>query len=383
MDKIELQKQIAEHFSKLPSEVQAVFSSMIWMDKSEEIGKKYGLSDPQTNSLIMETSLTMLGVIPVSQYEESLVQELSLPKEKISPMVAELDKEIFGIIRPSLEKVFIEKVESTANNKYGGSKNIDDRFKNLPPQVQEAITNSNYKKNLYDIANKYKLNMVGMGTLDEVTTKVMLGILPADQYKEELSKNIEATPENIDQIVSEVNESVFKNIRSFMAQNAVQTSKEKLEIPIPPYKKSNIPVPPYKKTESSAPSNLPIAMFEKKETSDGMKISGIEILADEKMEEKIDEEKVTMKEDSIMVKSGVSVLEEKKPEQEPHIIPSKDTQKSVLYGIENPLSTKSILNMKLQSATSSTALKTNNQNLSTTTPDTTKSVIHDPYHEAI
>ncbi|MBP9716166.1 MAG: hypothetical protein KBD48_03195 [Candidatus Pacebacteria bacterium] len=385
MDKTELQKQIAEYFSKLPPEAAAIFSSMAWIDQTEKIGNRYNLTEDQLKSLITETSLALLGVIHLNQYEDILIQELTLPKEKISPMISELDREVFASIRPALENTFESNIENIAKNKYGGAQNIDDRFKGLPPAVQEAITNSNYKKNLYNIASKYKLNMPSMSTLDEVTTKVMLGIIPSENYRNELSVGVQASPENIDLIVSEVNEQVFKNIRSFLIQNTKRddAENEKIEIPIPPYKKSNIPTPPYKKTEPFVPSNLPIAEFEKKETSDGMKISGIEILADENTEEKADEEKVTIKEDNIMVKSGVSVVEEGSSPQESHIIPSKETQKSVLYGIENPQSTKSILNMKLQGATASGVSKSNQPISNIPTQNTTKSVIHDPYHEQI
>ncbi|MEY2671899.1 MAG: hypothetical protein RL687_316 [Candidatus Parcubacteria bacterium] len=387
MDNKELQKQIAEHFSKLPPEVATVFSSMAWMDRAEEVGKKYNLNADQIQSLIMETSLALLGVIHIDQYEESIIQELSIYKEAAAPIVSDMDKEVFASIRPALEKMFAEKIESTTNSKYGGSKNIDERFKGLPDQVQQAITNSNYKKNLYNIASKYKLNIADMSTLDEVTTKVMLGITSGEDYKNELSKSIGANTGDLDLIVSEVNEQVFKNIRSFLAQNTrnENTEKEKIEIPIPPYKKSNIPLPPYKKNTASIPTNLPIAEFEKKETDDGMKISGIEIIEDENKDIKADEEKVTMREDTIMVKSGVSVLEEKTNLPESHTLPNKETQKSVLYGIENPLSTKSILSMKLQGSTASVAKKST-QPISTIPQNTksdTKTVIHDPYHEQI
>ncbi len=387
MDNTELQKQIAEHFSKLPPEVATVFSSMTWVDKAEEVGRKNNLNDNQIQSLIMETSLALLGVIHIDQYEESIIQELSISKEISAPILVDMDKEVFTSIRPALVNMLAEKIESTTNSKYGGSKNVDERFKGLPVQVQEAIINSNYKKNLYEIASKYKLNIPDMSALDEVTTKVMLGITPGEDYKNELSKNIQAPGENIDNIVSEVNEQVFKNIRSFLTQNTKKEDieKEKIEIPIPPYKKSNIPLPPYKKTTASIPVNLPIAEFEKKETDDGMKISGIEILAEENKDIKADEEKVTMREESIMVKSGVSVLEEKTSLPESHMLPNKETQKSALYGIENPVTTKSILNMKLQGATASIAKKSTQpiSNIPQNTQSNTKTVIHDPYHEQI
>lgn len=384
MDKTELQKQIAEYYAKLPPEAAAIFSSMKWIDTSETVGNKYGLNENQIQSLIMETSLALLGVIHIDEYEKNLIEELSLPKEKVNLIVKDIDKDVFSSIRPALENVFASNVEDIANNKYGGSKKLDERFNGLPKQVQDAINSSDYKKNLYQIANKYKLNMVGMNALDEVTTKVMLGITRGEDYKVELSSNIQTTPENIDSIVSEVNEMVFKNIRSYLVQSTTPVEKEKSEVPIPPYKRSNIPLPPYKKAVPFVPSNLPIAEFEKKETDDGMKISGVEILEDENKDEKADEEKVTLGEDNIMVKSGVSVLEERAPTQEAHMLPNKETQKSVLYGIENPLSTKSILNAKLQSATSSNMQKST-QPVSTipNTSNQTKSVIHDPYHEQI
>lgn len=385
MNNTDLQKQISEHFSELPSAMQGVFSDMSWMDQVEDIGKKYNLSEEQIQSLLIDTSMIMLGVVHIDEYKTNLVQELKINEEQAKSIENDVNSILFNKIKPYLPELYNKKAENVATNKYGGLKNIDERFKSLPLGVQEAITKSDYKNNLYLISNKYRLNIPDMSALDEITTKVMLGIVNSSDFKTELSKNIQ-NKENIDMIVGEVDELVFKNIRTLMASNTKNVEvKEKIEIPIPPYKKPSIPAPPYKKSTPQVPNNLPILEFEKKETSDGMKNSGVEIIPEENKMGKIDEEKVTIKEDNIMVKSGISLVEEKRNPPESHIIPSKETQKSVLYGIENPLNTKSILNIKLQSSTSSNINK-NQQNISNipqASPDQTKTIIHDPYHEQI
>jgi hypothetical protein len=376
MDKTQLQQKISEYFAKLPKDAQDIFSSMKWVDSVSEVATKYNLTDKQKEDLATETSLALLGIIHLDQYEESMINEIGIKKETADMIITELDKSIFSPIRSSLSNAFADNIEKIAEEKYGNIEKLDERFANLAPEVREAILNSQYQKNLYTIAGKYSLKMDEMGTLDEVTTKVMLGIISNEEYGTELSKNIKIPEDKMLALVSDVNDMVFKNIRSFLVKNTeIKTEDTKTE-------ENTVPIPPYKRVDPSIPKNLPI-VEDKVANEKEMENSGVEILQD-KPTEKPQEEKVTMREDSIMVKSGVSVMPDIQPQKENHILPNTETQKSVLYGIENPSSIKNIMEMKLGSTTNKNTT-TSVHTISSNPIDTTKqgSVIHDPYHEQI
>ena len=376
MDKTQLQQKISEYFAKLPKDAQDIFSSMKWVDSVSDVATKYNLTDKQKEDLATETSLALLGIIHLDQYEDSMINEIDIKKETADMIIAELDKSIFSPIRSSLSNAFADNIEKIAEEKYGNIEKLDERFTNLAPEVKEAILNSQYQKNLYTIAGKYSLKMDEMGTLDEVTTKVMLGIISNADYGAELSKNIRIPEDKMLALVSDVNDMVFKNIRSFLVKKTeIQKEDTKIE-------ENMVPIPPYKKADPSIPKNLPI-VEDKVANEKEMENSGVEIIQD-KPTEKPQEDKVTMREDSIMVKSGVSVMPDIEPQKENHMLPNSETQKSVLYGIENPSSIKNIMEMKLASTTNKNTT-TSVHTISSSPIDTPKqgSVVHDPYHEQI
>lgn len=375
MDKTQLQQKISEYFEKLPKEAQDIFSSMKWVDTVSDTATKYSLTDKQKEDLATETSLALLGIIHLDQYEENLINEMGIKKETADLIISDLDKSIFAVIRPALSNAFADNIEKLAQEKYSSIDRLDERFANMTPEVKEAIMNSQYQKNLYNIAAKYGLNMADMGTLDEITTKVMLGVISSENFGSELAKNTNLQKDKLDSVILDVNEMVFKNIRSFLMKKTINTET--------PNKENNpVPIPPYKKSDTTIPNNLPI-LEDKVANEREMKNSGVEILQD-KTAEKQQEEKVTMKEDSIMVKSSVSVMDEPKIQKESTMLPNTETQKSVLYGIENPMPVKNIMELKLKNSVAQNS-KTSNHTISTnpTNKINQSGTIHDPYHEQI
>lgn len=378
MNPQELKQKISEYISKLPKDAQDIFSSMKWLDQVGDTATKYNLTNDQKEILATETSMALLGIVHLDQYEEHLINELGMDKNTVGMIIADLDRSIFAVIRPSLSNAFADNIEKLAKEKYGSIDKLDERFANLDPKVKEAITNSQYQKNLYTIAGKYGLNMADMGTLDEVTTKVMLGAISNENYGAELAKNTNIPKEKLDAMILDVNEMVFKNIRSFLMNNLADKKDTGSN------KEITIPIPPYKNTLSTIPNNLPI-LEDKAANEKAMENSGVEIIQD-KAAEKPQEEKVTMKEDSIMVKSGVSVMEEKIPQIESHMLPSEESQKSILYGIENPMSSKNIIDMKLRSSTiqhTDKDIQSVQKDVNTQKPQSSPATPHDPYHEQI
>lgn len=294
MDQTQLQQQIALYYSKLPSDVQAVFSSMKWMDTLRDISRKYNLTEEQIETLGTETTLVLLGIIDMDEYNKLLGDEILISPEIRARMIGEIDTMILGTIRPQLTNTFQKNSTDLAEEKYGGRQKLDERFEKLPIEVQNAISESNYQVELYKIASKYELSINQMGALEEATTKVMLSLIHPDKYESELQANIDIPKEKIAVLVSDVNEGVLKNIREILKSHwgkggAAVASDVDDEVPIPPYVKNLVE----EKPEVQLPSSIkPVT------ESNIYKNAGIEMVSGDILN------KMPIKEDLKPIKSG-------------------------------------------------------------------------------
>jgi hypothetical protein len=150
-----------------------------------------------------------------------------------------------GVLINELDKLVFKKIQEELENRLNGGKGkivytnkpfvVDPRFVSLPKEVQEAISYSGWKEKMYDIAKKFKLNIEQTGLLEEITTKVILNTIHADQYENEIRSKIDLGDDKIKEMVIELNENIFKNIKEVM-KNA--SGNEEKKIPAPPYAKT-------------------------------------------------------------------------------------------------------------------------------------------------
>jgi len=246
MDQTQLQQKIVEYFQKLPKEAQEVFSSMVWMEKLKEISLNYHLTEEQIKTLGTETTLVLLGIIEVAEYQNILKKELGLEKVVAEKIISELDQNVLGSIKTHLETAFKQNSTDLVEKTYGGDKKLDERFASLPKEIQVIINESNFQPTLYAIAKKYKLTIDQMGILEEVTTKILLGIIHPDKYQAELADKTSIPAADITNIVLDVNEEILKTIRQALKKHWDDKDKienEKEDIPLPPYA-----IPEVKKT---------------------------------------------------------------------------------------------------------------------------------------
>ena len=90
-------KQIAiEEIKKLPKEAQDMINSLDWGKITEEIGKKYLLSESEINDFQVETLLVLVGIENGDFYAQNIENEVGTSK-------AEAEK----IANETLEKIFI------------------------------------------------------------------------------------------------------------------------------------------------------------------------------------------------------------------------------------------------------------------------------------
>jgi hypothetical protein len=225
----ETDKIIKEQLEYLPEDIIALFADPKTNEKISEIGKITQLNDEQLGVLQTETSLLMLGLTNQDEYKNELKNKLAVSEEKLNDIL----KEIYILIPTDMiEELKIIYAERDEEASY-----FDPSFSNLPENVQLAITNSNWKEKLYEIAEKYKLTVSQMGILEEITVKVINNEIKPSLYENELASKITILREDISNLVNDVNENVLKRIREVMRDQGIVKEQTKEEIPLPPYKK--------------------------------------------------------------------------------------------------------------------------------------------------
>ncbi|HLP86909.1 MAG TPA: hypothetical protein VK153_03500 [Candidatus Paceibacterota bacterium] len=242
MDQAQLQQKIVEYFQRLPKEAQEVFSSMGWMETLKKIGVTYSLNEKQLELLGTETTIVLLGIIHIDEYEKIIETELGVSEEILKKITKEIDNNILKTIKGQLIDAF------KSNILYLQEQNLDPNFSMLPKNIQLAIENSDWKEKLYKIARRYALTIPQMGDLEEITKKVIKNEIPADKYMDALVAKIPISSIDISNITNAVNIEVLSPIRELMkntpTNSQVNIESRSLEINMD----EEIPIPPYAKT---------------------------------------------------------------------------------------------------------------------------------------
>lgn len=331
MDQTQLQKKISEYYAKLPQKMQEVFASREWLTRLSGISSRYSLTEAQIQTLGTETALVMLGIIHPDEYEQTLLTELAVPRPIGIKIIEDINLEVLRSWKEILTETYKKNNRETTENLYGNGKTLDERWRTLPPQTQQAIVSSDYQNTLLEIGKDNNLNIEEMGKLDTATMQMMLGNTKAENYSSELIKSLGIAQEKGEKIAKEVNEKILKNIRStLMAQTPPKAEKAPLgepKVPLPPYKNK----PPEYAELSTAPFNIPTG------SSNGvLKTAGIELIDNDrdlapKNLKQITEQ--TMEKDGqTLMKSGVNILED----YDTVDTTPNSSRSQVLSGIENP-----------------------------------------------
>lgn len=104
---------------------------------------------------------------------------------------------------------------------------LEEKYKNLPFDVQEAISSSDVTVKIQAIAARHGLHIDQMEKLYEETGSVMLGITPAETFTARLSKELAIPPDKAQVITHDINEEVFLAIRESMKK--IHADWEKIE----------------------------------------------------------------------------------------------------------------------------------------------------------
>ena len=227
MDQKELQKTIAEYYQKLPAGAQKVFAEMKWLEELRRISKKYGLENSQIEVLGTETTLVLLGIIHLEEYEENITRELRLSRENTDQLVAEIDESVLRNIRGDLQNSYSRNLSDMTENKTeveiapkeeGVKVNIESKITapiaDLPKNVKEAVESSNYKDTLYKIADENDLSIEQMGLLEEAVIESFSGKIPASDFGRIIKQRLELKDDRVNLLVSQINEKILKSVRA-------------------------------------------------------------------------------------------------------------------------------------------------------------------------
>ncbi len=221
MNPEELKQKIAEYYQKLTPNLQSVFSSMGWMQNLQQINEVHSLSEEQIQILGTETTLVLLSIISVNEYENILFSEMKLEKEVFDKILGELNDQILKPIKLELNQTF--------------KKNISD--------LEKTVEKPNYSSVIYELGKKYGLLIDQVGILEEIINKVISGSLASSEFKDELESKVSIPPDKLLNLIEDINTSIFKDIRDGLKKDWEEKKEinnnitnNEISVPLPPYK---------------------------------------------------------------------------------------------------------------------------------------------------
>lgn len=96
---------------------------------------------------------------------------------------------------------------------------LEDKFKQLPEEIQAALTSVEITQKIKEIADKNGLRVDQESVLFDQTSYVMLGLMPSKDFASEFAKETGVSSETATTIARDINDQVFGQIRSVMQSN--------------------------------------------------------------------------------------------------------------------------------------------------------------------
>lgn len=108
-----LKKIIEEEVMKLPKEAQEAINSLDWIKITEEIGRKFLLSESEINDLQVETLLVIVGIEDENYYAQNIENNVGTSKYEAEKLDEEVNQKVFM----PMNNVFIGKITKNKNSK--------------------------------------------------------------------------------------------------------------------------------------------------------------------------------------------------------------------------------------------------------------------------
>lgn len=102
------------------------------------------------------------------------------------------------------------------------------RFEQLPPEVQQAVTSTDVQERIKAISQKHGLHVDQFGTLVEEIGLVMLGLQRSSMFVPDLVANLSISQQEAKSISADVNAEIFSAIRQHLQEADAKAEQEEL-----------------------------------------------------------------------------------------------------------------------------------------------------------
>jgi len=103
---------------------------------------------------------------------------------------------------------------------------IKERFAELPPEVQAAVTASDLKDKMRAIGDKYNLLLDKQSDLQRLILIVMLGLMSSSEFVPSLMEELKISRTEANLIANDVSEQIFAPIRTHLREWEEQTETD-------------------------------------------------------------------------------------------------------------------------------------------------------------
>jgi len=111
------------------------------------------------------------------------------------------------------------------------SQQIQDIYETLPQDIKDVLSSEDTAKKLQDISTKHNLHIDQAGSLSDLTTLVMLGITPANEFVGEIKKELEISEPEATALADEVNEQILRDIKASLMKVYADDNLEEPTVP--------------------------------------------------------------------------------------------------------------------------------------------------------
>lgn len=223
-----LQIKIEKAKDKLPGTTKVAIGSLDWQKAIDGIKEKKGYNEEQIDALKLETELLLAGLLNPDNYITELVTRMKITKPQAETLVAEINSLVFEKIKDELIKIIDRRsmlVENIATKKKEESledkvrsENLvpekpDPRFTNLPENIKDIITESNYPAKIYVLGKENNLTIAQITNLGGLVTDTILGTVHPDSFETKTRSITGLSEDKLKILVGEINNKVLKEIR--------------------------------------------------------------------------------------------------------------------------------------------------------------------------
>lgn len=108
-----LKQTIKGEMARLPNDAQEAINAFDWVKISEEIGKKYLLTENEITFFQAEIGLTLVGLSDPNYFAQNVENEVGTGRDEARKMA----DEVFQRILTPIANIAIEKIKKNLNNK--------------------------------------------------------------------------------------------------------------------------------------------------------------------------------------------------------------------------------------------------------------------------